>query len=992
MSSGRQLDDIGPDSPDFLEISLRAYVPTGKANKWRGSDLGPSEWTLIFDCETTTDAAQTLKFGVYQVRKGPELWEAGYFINPEILTDRELWVIRSFAAKINYRCMTGAEFIENVFFRIGYDLRATIVGFNLPFDIAHVAIGHVQARGRIMKGGFSFQLSANRNWPNIQIKHLNNRVSLIRFTTRPGFVAGRGMRRRRLKPLPRQGYFIDLKTLAAALTSRSFDLAGLADFLGTENRKLRTAEHGQSVTDDYLLYAKRDVQVTWECYCALLRKFEEHEFTATQPHRIFSEASIGKAYFKEMNIQPWREAQPGFPEHLTGIIMSTYFGGRAEVHHRRIISQVRYCDFLSMYPTVCTLMGLWRFVIANGMRWRDSTAETMAFLESISLEQLQSQNTWHEQLTTIVQVRPDSDIFPVRANYGEDDQFTIGLNFLSSEIPFWFTLADCIASKLTGKTPHVLRAITFEPGDPQSELRPIRIAGNPDYRINPYRDDFYRRVIDLRASVKARLKNAVQTDRVVLDSEQLSLKILANATSYGNFIEINVEDLARPQKRTLYGYSGEQLEISTDKSEQPGRYFHPLIATLITGAARLMLAITERLSLDYGLDWTFCDTDSMAIARPPEMAEAEFAERIGAVRKWFEPLNPYAEKGSILKLEDANYRIEGGKLTNAVEPLYCYAISAKRYALFNFGPDDRIIIRKASGHGLGHLLPPYDEADAPAFIPAPAVPLAEIGVERWQYDFWHQIVRAALDGHPDQVELSYHPALALPAASRYAATTPKLLRWFAKHNKNRPYAEQVKPSNFLLCYQIAPDRVHECPELSEALTDVTSDRPTPIRWPKPVAPYETDPAQAAMACFDRDTGVPIPIAALKTYAEALAQYHLRPEHKFRKGDYTDRGITMRRHVTPLMIRQIGKESNRWEERFFVGDDDGAEVDYVPAASSQGIGDALGAKIVAAGQRKVARESGVARRTIERVLRGDKIRLSVLAKIQKALQRIGKKVG
>jgi hypothetical protein len=31
------------------------------------------------------------------------------------------------------------------------------------------------------------------------------------------------------------------------------------------------------------------------------------------------------------------------------------------------------CDFLSMYPTVCTLMRLWQFVIAKGITWREST-------------------------------------------------------------------------------------------------------------------------------------------------------------------------------------------------------------------------------------------------------------------------------------------------------------------------------------------------------------------------------------------------------------------------------------------------------------------------------------------------------------------------------------------------------------------------------------------------------------------------------------------
>lgn len=982
MSGTGRGDEHELANPDHLEIALRAYVPPRrKPNRSRWPDLGPSEWTLIFDCETTTDAAQALKFGVYQVRKGSELWEAGLFLNPETLTRREILVIRSFATKNNYACMTAAEFVENVFFRIGYDLRATIVGFNLPFDISRLAIRHGPSRGPTMKGGFSFQLSPNRNWPNIQIKHLNNRVSLIRFTTRPGFIAGRGMRRRKLKPRPRPGYFIDVRTLAAALTSRSFDLSGLAEFLQTKKRKLNTAEHGQAVTGNYLTYACQDVQVTWECYCALLRKFEEHKFTAIQPHRIFSEASIGKAYLREMNIRPWREVQPDFPDHLTGIIMSTYFGGRAEVHIRRIISEVRYCDFLSMYPTVCTLMRLWWFVTSTGLKWRDSTDETRKILESINLRDLQYPSTW-ARLTTIVQVRPDRDIFPVRANYDQSEQATIGLNYLSSETTLYFTLADCVAAKfLTEKTPKVLHALTFEPADPQSDLRSVTIAGNAAYQIDPYQDDFYRRTIDLRSTVKKQLKNAEPCQRAALDSAQLTLKILANATSYGNFVELNVEDLSRPQQRSLYGFNCEPHPISTNKNEEPGRYFHPLLATLITGGARLMLAITERLVHGHGLGWAFCDTDSMAIAKPIGIDDGVFASKVDAIRSWFEPLNPYAQPGSILKIEDANLRLESERLTGVIEPLHCFAISAKRYALFNIGLDDRIIIRKASAHGLGHLLPPYDETDAPAFIPVPALPLAEIGVERWQYDLWHQIIRAALDGRPDQVDLGYHPALRLPAASRYGATTPKLLRWFAKYNNDRPYAEQVKPSNFLLAYQIAPDRMHECPELFEALTKTASDRPANIRWPKPVAAYDTDPARAAKACVDRDTGTSIPIAALKTYADVLAQYRLRPEHKFSNGAYTDRGITARRHVVPLTIRHIGKESNRWEEQFYLGAEEGAAIDYgraIPEPKPVLVW--IREQIAVIGQRKVARGSGVARRTIERLMRGKQVRNAVISKI------------
>lgn len=90
-------------------------------------------------------------------------------------------------------------------------------------------------------------------------------------------------------------------------------------------------------------------------------------------------------------------------------------------------------------------MGLWRFAIANGMTWRNSTSETRDFLETIDLETLQSQSTW-ARLTSLVRILPDGDIFPVRAAYADEAQSTIGANYLSSDCPLLFTLLDCIAA------------------------------------------------------------------------------------------------------------------------------------------------------------------------------------------------------------------------------------------------------------------------------------------------------------------------------------------------------------------------------------------------------------------------------------------------------------------------------------------------------------------------------------------------------------------
>ena len=133
-----------------------------------------------------------------------------------------------------------------------------------------------------------------------------------------------------------------------------------------------------------------------------------------------------------------------------------------------------------------------------------------------------------------------------------DKSQTIGFNYLTSDTPLWFTLADVIASKLlTGKVPKIIEAITFSPKEPQSGLKTVMIAGNPDYQVDPANDDFFKRLIDLRTTVKARLKNATALNRDALDSEQQALKILANSTSYGIFVEINVADLDDPRKADL---------------------------------------------------------------------------------------------------------------------------------------------------------------------------------------------------------------------------------------------------------------------------------------------------------------------------------------------------------------------------------------------------------------------------------------------------------
>jgi hypothetical protein len=909
---------IAPPVTDELPIELRAYAapqfieisgcPKTKRTR-KASKVPASPWAVLFDTETTTDAGQALRFGTYQVRKCGELHEAGIFFDPEGVTPDELATLRTCADEHDLELLTRDQFADQVFYRIGYLCRAAIIGFNLPFDISRIAIHHNSARTE-MRGGFTFKLSHQKIFPHVQVRHRSARSAFIRFAAAMRQPDDRSARKRGAKSPRRAGHFLDLRTLAGALFARSFSLASLSEFLEVPNPKLEFDDFAGPITKEMIRYAVRDVQTTWECYVELRERFGRLELASLSPEKAFSEASIGKGYLKDMGIAPWRKVQPDFPAKVLAQIMGTYFGGRSEVRIRRELRNVILCDFLSMYPTVCVLMGLWRYVIAQGVDCRDATAEARQLLESVDLPQIQSPAFWR-QLPILVRVRPDAGIFPVRASYSDEAQSTIGTNYLSSDTPLWFTLHDCIASKLrTGKAPEIVQALAFSPGPVQPDLKPINVSGNPAYRVDPGEHDFFKRVIELRQSIKGQRDAASGAEKESLDIAQNALKIAANATSYGIYVEVNVARRPKRVATTVYSSACQPFTFRTDKSEEPGPFFHPLLATLITGAARLMLAAAERLVHDQKLEWCFCDTDSIAIARPETLDSAEFERRTQEIVDWFASLNPYEFGGSILKIEDENSSLAD---PDKRQPLYCWAVSAKRYALFNLTAERQPVMRKVSEHGLGHLISPYGAQNAPADIPTPHSSVLKKGAgQRWQYDLWWQIVSAALAGHPDRIDLAYHPALAAPAVSRYGATTPELLRWFSRYNAKRSYRQQVKPFGFLYALQAA---LPSADEVIVAGTERRDGRGKPI---KPIALFDRDLAKAIATAFDRETGRAVSAHRLKSYADALSNYHLHPESKFLNGDFLDRGTTKRRHLRATTIRHIGKEANDWERQAVLG--------------------------------------------------------------------------
>jgi len=712
------------------KIALRCYIDhkNKKIKSKRDKEQPYYDRVFVFDTETTNDEYQNLKFGSFAVYSKGILLRIGLFYNPKFVSDEELRELKNYCKKNPIiKLYTLKEFVEKVFYPEVYFKKALCVGFNLPFDLSRLAIDYSYARGS-MEGGFSFKLSENKKFPRIKIKHLDNTKSFIRFGK--SFWGNF------------EGCFLDLKTLAVTLTDeKHITLEKACEIFNKRYKKIKVIEHGK-ITKNYIEYNINDTLATYELYENLKKELERYEIKIPITE-VYSSASLGKACLEQLGVKPFFEMNPNFSRKILGYVMSAYYGGRSEVKIRKKPVKVTVIDFLSMYPTMFILMDLWSLLIAEKIECIYDTENVKRFVENISLEDLRKQETW-KNLNVIVQVLPENDILPVRMRYDEkENTFNIGVNYISSKIALWYALPDVIASKLlTGKSPKILKAIRFLPKGKQ-QLNKAEILG---IEIDPNKENLFKTLVEKREEYK-KLKE---------DFRQKALKILANATSYGIFVEINSKELKRETEVKVY--SNGQFTSHVNKMEENGKYFNPVIAILITSGARLILAVTETLLKNHNQVHAFCDTDSMAI--PPEYVKE--------IQEFFKSLNPYNFDKPLFKEEKKN--------------VWFYGISAKRYVLYKKKGNEFLIEEgKDKGyslHGLGHLLNPFGKN------------------KNWHKMVWEDILK--LHYRMITQEQFIRKYSNLFSISQLTVSTFELMKRFKRLNKGKPYEKQIKPFNFFL--------------------------------------------------------------------------------------------------------------------------------------------------------------------------------------------------
>lgn len=916
-----------------LPVAVRVYPPPKVVEKHTRSRRAwqQPKAMLVFDTETRTDATQRLLFGSYRFFVNGRCLEEGLFCADD-LSESERRIFEKYVkthrpevvdeGSQQLHLLPRHEFVEKLF-RAAYKGRCLLVGFNLPFDLSRIARDFTKARGRFA-GGFSLGLwsyidkagreHANPHRPRIGIKQIDSKRALKGFTARKSPDSTDLIPAGSETGKPEQGYkfrghFLDLRTLAFALTDRGYSLESACEAFGVEHGKQRVAEHGR-ITEEYIDYNRRDVLATSELARKLLEEYARHPISL-QPTKAYSGASIGKAYLGEMGITPILERQPDFPEAFLGFAQSAFFGGRTSAHIRKVAVPVVYTDFLSMYPTVNSLMGLWRLVTAEEIKVeKDCKKEIEQFLKRLKASDLFKPETW-KRLPAFVKIIPDGDILPCRSKYSVGaNNWQIGVNHLYTESndgngAVWYSLPDIVASVLlTGKVPKIVDAFRLVAHGKASELVPVKLRGTIE--VDPESEDFFKTAIEERKRLSSRTDPST-TEKKRLDK---ALKLLANAASYGIYAEMIRQESEEKLNVTCYGIDAQPFTCRVTHPEVPGKYCFPPLASLITGAARLMLALLEHSVTQLGGTYAMEDTDSMAIVAtrrgglipcsggPYRTKQGRSAvkalswKQVRGISKRFASLNPYdrnAIPGSVLKIEDDNFNPE----TKKQQQIYCLAISAKRYALFTLQNGVPVII-KNSEHGLGHLLNPSDP---------------ESTDRDWIAQAWLNIVRKSL-GMPAR-HLGFEDSLAV---GRVTVSSPAVMRALNAFNDGKPYPNQIKPFNFLLACQVSP------------FGHPVGVDPAHFHL---IAPYESDPRKwSQLNWIDQYSGKSYRVttagqdgtrmtARAKSYGDILREYEFHPESKCADSDGNPSGkqtvgLLQRRHIRIGLIKYIGKESNNLE--------------------------------------------------------------------------------
>jgi hypothetical protein len=894
---------------DRLDLYFRAHVIPAIPQKeeWKAAHADEPPHALIFHCVRTNDEQQDPLLGAYICA---ELKNGNYVAEEIGLFHRdghpgELRVLKRFVTESIYELGTLEEFRRKILLKY---LKAgtLVVAYDAPFEMSRIAVKWNKSRKRRRAFSLYFRLFKDKETgmirpsgfePGIAIESLDAAKAIFR-PIKYKFHENDAEQEQKVS----NARVLDLKTLTAVLTGETCKLETACEIFGVPASKAR--KFRPRVTKPAIERLLRDVTAELELLNRLRQELARHPVSLA-PERGYSPATLAKAYFYAMGITPPPEKFK-IPDAINGIAMQALAAGRAECTIRRTPVPITYVDFHGQFPAVSDLLNCRKILCAESLEFADFTAKARDLIEHVTLNDCFRPAVW-EQLCWYALVEPRDDVVPIRAKFAkrENADPTLAWNFLTSKQPIWLSGPDVIAAKLmTGKPIKILKAIQVVPHGVQKGLAPVKLYSQ--FVIDPLRDDLAVKLVELRSTVKS--KNPKQAS---------GLKVAANSAAFGIMCQMDVKDLDFPSALQVFSGEASYHSPPSEVWEQPAEFFCPVIASLVTGGSHLLCAMLERTVRDAGGQIAAMDTDSAMIvsterggsfpcAGGPHMLREYQAgsgntairalswAKVDRIREGFEALNPWREglKSPFLKMEKENFDADGKR-----RQLHAYCVSAKLYCLFNLD-ENRLLVRKPSGHGLGFLQVPYSISD----WQRKRRRKWKEDLPPWIFEAWHFILSREL-------RLPHTPPrwLKQPAVMTVPITTPQILERLGRFKDElRPFTVVTVPfpkkeigslwtGYFIMPYTEKLDDLH-----GRSMVNVVSGE--------------------AFNIYNKNSST-LPKAqgwlSLRTMDEEITRILARAESKFCTPSgsactSTTIGLLGRRHIVAGEFRYVGKEaSTRW---------------------------------------------------------------------------------
>ena len=894
--------------PEPMDIALRAWaVPekrrqagSGKKRRHRPKAI------VVFDTETELGGSQDLIVGAYRYvrvewngsRPTLRCAEEGLFHTDDLFVrdPQQLEKIRDYAAQATadvdrsqrdanrtLQVLSRHEFCERMLWGACWRNRATLVGFNLGFDISRLRLSWHEGRG-LYNGAFVLRLwewegKDHRYRPNVIARPLDNKRTLLAWSG--------------VRDAPDDGdehtssddHFLDLRTLLFALTNQAHSLeSGSAVFgLGYRKREVTLGELSSELLD----YVREDVAATSGLAGTALREFHRHPVPLSAD-RAYSSPAIGTSYFRRIGIRPPLERAEVTDAQLAQS-MGAFYGPRVEVRVRHVPVPVSLVDFASQYSNVARLSGLWPLLTSERIVAVSASEEVRELLERVELVDVLNPELW-PQLVGVALVRPDGDVLPTRAWFaGRGDVPRVGLGPIHCDRLLPYAIGDLVATKLfTGRIPEVDSAWRLKGEGTAPGLRVVRLGGR--VRFDPYADDWWA---------------ACQRARASLGQSPMAtgMKTIGNGTAYGDWIRLDQQPqagfvaLQRPDGRT------ERRRV--DRPEDPGPWAFPPFASAVTAGGRLLMAALERLLANDGGLFASANTDSVTVLSTRDgglvtcpggleqlddgspAARAISWAALDAIREQFSHLNVE------LRLTAENFD-EGER-----RQLQAVGVAGSRVILYADGPTGRVVVKR-SEVALGDLRSPLGPGTSRAFVDESA---------DWMLSY-------LLDEHPATPD--WFP---LPATTEVPMGTPAKVRSLGKSGS--PYGFAIGARRARRAGGVfGGERVR--------LVAPADGNPASARWvevPSGMPITVATPGRRQGRGASREVEI-------ASYGEELVRLVLHPESKMLGPDggpckARTKGLLTPRPVRVAAVHLVGKEGNRLEEVATgeVTDPDEVLIDY-----------------------------------------------------------------